>query len=172
MNVEWKQILKKDSLISKRKAESSKNEKKNQWKDLERQENIRGKIKVTLPIKSKVEGVVQKWFFEKNLNMIAILDQKTCKNKKLEEKLGTPSIKSSWYKIHKCKLSKVRQSTACYGNRLRPWLCYWKDNKVVYFKWTVLGVAAKIVFNHYETLPHKVLFNFLDWTDSHKIVSF
>ena len=35
----------------------------------------------------KVEGLVKKWlvFFEKNLNKLANLDQKTCKNKTIEK---------------------------------------------------------------------------------------
>ena len=35
----------------------------------------------------KVEGLVKKWlvFFEKNLNKLANLDQKTCKYKKIEK---------------------------------------------------------------------------------------
>ena len=58
---------------------------KKQCKNLERQENVRGKIKVTLVIKNKVEDEVQEWlvFLEKNLNKIANLDQKRCgKNKR------------------------------------------------------------------------------------------
>ena len=60
--------------------------------------------------KNIVEGVVQKWlvFFEKNLNRIANLDQKTCKKKTMKGKLGKDSTTSSLYKINKCKLSKVR----------------------------------------------------------------
>ena len=59
--------------------------------------------------KNKVEGVVQKLlvFFEKNLNKIANLDQKSCKKKTMKRKLGKESITSSLHKINKCKLSKV-----------------------------------------------------------------
>ena len=62
--------------------------------------------------KNKAEGVVQKWlvFFEKDLNKIANLDQKTCKKKTMKGTLGKNSIISSLYKINKCKLSKIRQS--------------------------------------------------------------
>ena len=45
---------------------------------------LTGKMKVTLMIKkNNVESVVHKWlfFFEKNLNKIVILDQKTSKKK-------------------------------------------------------------------------------------------
>ena len=47
--------------------------------------------------KNIVERVVQKWlvFFEKNLNRIANLDQKTCKKKAMNGKLGNDSITSS-----------------------------------------------------------------------------
>ena len=39
-------------------------------------------------MKIKVEGVVQKWlvFFEKNLNKMANLDQKTCNKKNIKRK--------------------------------------------------------------------------------------
>ena len=53
MNVEPKQILKKDSLILKKKGKSSRNEKKKEWEDLEGQENVRSKMKMTLGIKTK-----------------------------------------------------------------------------------------------------------------------
>ena len=63
--------------------------------------------------KNKLEGLVEKWlvFFEKNLNKIANLEQKTCKNKAMKGKLGKDSITSSLYKINKCKLSKVKQTS-------------------------------------------------------------
>ena len=78
--------------------------------------------------KNVIEGIVQRWlvFFEKNLNRIANLDQKTYKKKTMKGKLGKDSITSSLYKINKCKLSKVRQS--------RSWLSYCKNSEVVYFK--------------------------------------
>ena len=62
----------------KRKKKHQKRAKK-QRKDLERKENERGKINVTLLIKNKAEGIVQKWlgFFKRNLNKIANLNQKT-----------------------------------------------------------------------------------------------
>ena len=43
-----------------------------------------------------VEGVVQEWlvFFEKSLNRIANLDQKTCKKKTMKRKLGEDRITS------------------------------------------------------------------------------
>ena len=46
------------------------------WKRKEQDESDTGD-------KNKVDGLVEKWlvFFEKNLNQIANLDQKTCKNK-------------------------------------------------------------------------------------------
>ena len=55
--------------------------------------------------KNKVEGVVQKWlvFFDRNLNKIANLDQKTCKKKKMKGKLGKDSKTSSVY--NKWKIS-------------------------------------------------------------------
>ena len=74
MNVEPKQIIKKVSLISKTKKESSRNE-KTMGKFGETRKNVRSKIKVTLGIK-KLEVIVQNWlvFLEKNL-AIANLDQ-------------------------------------------------------------------------------------------------
>ena len=66
--------------------------------------------------KNKVEGVVQKWlvFFEKNLSKIVKnLDQKTCKKKTMKGNPGKDNITSSFNKINKCKLSKVRQSKSC-----------------------------------------------------------
>ena len=59
--------------------------------------------------KNIVEGVVQKLlvFFDKNLNKIANLDQKTWKKKTIKGKLGKDSMTSSLYKVSKCKLSKV-----------------------------------------------------------------
>ena len=62
---------------------------------------------------NKVEGLVKIWlvFFEKNLNKIANLDQKTYKNRTVKGKLGKDSITSSLYKINKCKLSKVKQTS-------------------------------------------------------------
>ena len=82
-----------------------------------------------------VEGVVHKWFvfFEKNLNKIANLDQKTCKEKTVKGKFGKDSITSSLYKINKYKLNKVRQPKPCYSSRFRSYLCCSKDSKVVYF---------------------------------------
>ena len=55
-----------------------------QRKDLERQENVREKMKVALVIKNKVEDVDQNRlvFFEKNLNKVVKLGQKTFKEKK------------------------------------------------------------------------------------------
>ena len=60
--------------------------------------------------KNKLEGLVEKWlvFFEKNLNKIANLEQKTCKNKTMKGKLGKDSITSSLYKINKSKSSKAQ----------------------------------------------------------------
>ena len=86
--------------------------------------------------KNKVEGAVQKLlvFFEKNLNMIVNLDQRTCKMKAMEGKLGKESITSSLYKVNKCKVSKVRQSKPCNKSRLRFWLSGCKDSQVIYFK--------------------------------------
>ena len=57
---------------------------KKQWKNLGRQENIRGKMKVTLVIRNKVEGVAQKWlvFFEKNLNKFRSEDLQKEKNER------------------------------------------------------------------------------------------
>ena len=89
--------------------------------------------------KNKVEGLVKKWlvFFEKNLNKVANLDQKTSKNNTRKGKLGNDSINSLLYKINKSKLRKVKQSKPSNNSRLRSWLCCCKDSKVVYFKWTV-----------------------------------
>ena len=80
MKVEPKQILKKDSLISNTKKRKLTQEirKKKQWKDLERYENVRDKMKVDSDTvdKNKVEGLHKKWlvFIEKNLYKIANLD--------------------------------------------------------------------------------------------------
>ena len=78
------------------------------WKRKEQDESDTGD-------KNKVEILVKKWliFFEENLNKIASLDQKTCKNKTMKGKLGNDSITSSLYKINKSKLRKVRQSKPC-----------------------------------------------------------
>ena len=114
--------------------------------------------------KNKVEGLVKKWlvFFEKNLNKIVNLDQKTCKSKTMEGKPGNDSINSSLYKINKLKVSKVRQSKPCNNSKLRSWLCCCKE---VYFKWTVLDFVSEIVLNLFllftRKLFHKILFNFL-----------
>ena len=63
---------------------------------MERKENERGKINVTLVIKNKAEGIVQKWlgFFKRNLNKIANLNQKTYKETKMKVKLKNVSITS------------------------------------------------------------------------------
>ena len=63
---------------------------------MERKENERGKINVTLVMKNKAEGIVQKWlgFFKRNLNKIANLNQKTCKETKMKVKLKNVSITS------------------------------------------------------------------------------
>ena len=54
MNAKPKQILKSDSLTLKQKIENSRNKKKKkQWKDLERHENVRGKMKVPVEVKTK-----------------------------------------------------------------------------------------------------------------------
>ena len=55
-----------------------------------------------------VEGVVQKWlvFFEKNLNRIANLDQKTCKEKSVKGKFGKDSITSYYTKSTNTNLIK------------------------------------------------------------------
>ena len=56
MNVEPKQIIKKDSLISKKKEKKAQEiRKKKQWKDLQRHENVRSKMKMTLEIKTKLK---------------------------------------------------------------------------------------------------------------------
>ena len=140
--------------------------KKKQWKVLERHENVRDKMKVTMEMKKKVEGLVKKWLlsFEKNLNKIVNLDQKTCKNKTMKGKLENDSITSSLYIINKSNLSKVRQSKPCNNSRLRSWLCCCKDSKVVCFKWTVLDFVSEIVLNLFvlftRKLYRKILFNF------------
>ena len=102
MNVEPKQILKKASLIENQRKESSRNQNKKQWKDLERHENVRGNMKVTLGKKSKVEDLFKTWlvFFEKNLSKIANLDQKTCKSETVKGKLGKDTITSPLYRIN------------------------------------------------------------------------
>ena len=55
-------------------------------------------INVTLAIKNKAEGIVQKWlgFFKRNLNKIVNLNQKTCKETKMKVKLKNDSITSLW----------------------------------------------------------------------------
>ena len=117
------------------KKESSRNKKKKlmsrfgeTWKRKRQDESDAGD-------KSKIEDLVEKWliFFDKSLSNIANLDQKTCRNKTMKEKLGNDDINSSLYKINKSKLSKVRQSKSCDNSRLRSWLCCCKDSKVVYF---------------------------------------
>ena len=135
VNVEPKQILKKDSLYQKRKKESSRNEKKpmerfGETKKREVQDES------DTGDKNIAEGVVQKWlvFFEKNLNRITNLDQKTCKKKTMKGNLEKDSITSSLYKINKCKLIKVRQSKPCNNSRPRSWLSCCRNSKVVYFK--------------------------------------
>ena len=107
--------------------------------------------------KNIVEGVVQKWllFFEKNLNRIANLDQKTCKKKTMKGKLGKGSITSSLYKTNKCKLNKVRQSKPCNNSKPRSWLSCCKNSKVVYFKWTMLRFVSKIIFNLFLLFTRK-----------------
>ena len=132
---------------------------KNQWKDLGRQKNVRCKMKVTLGIKT-VESVVQKWLlsFEKNLKRIANLDQKTCKKKTMKGKLGKDSITSSLYKINKLKLSKVRQSKPCNNSRPISWLSCCKSSKAFYFNWTMLGFASEIVFNLFLLFTRKFCF--------------
>ena len=52
MNIEPKQILKKDSLISKSKRIKLRKWEKKQKKDLERQENVSSKMKLKLEIKT------------------------------------------------------------------------------------------------------------------------
>ena len=52
MNIEPKQILNNEK-------KSSRNKEGKQWKNLERHENVRGKMKVG--DKNKVEGLVEKW---------------------------------------------------------------------------------------------------------------
>ena len=117
--------------------------------------------------KIKVEGLVKKWlvFFEKNLNKVANLDQKTSKNNTRKGKLGNDSINSLLYKINKSKLRKVKQSKPSNNSRLRSWLCCCKDSKVVCFKWTVLDFVSEVVLNLFllftGKLFHKILFNFL-----------
>ena len=59
------QRLKKDCLIPKRIPKRKKKRKlmkreQKQLKDLERQENLKGNMRLTLVIKNKVEGVIQK----------------------------------------------------------------------------------------------------------------
>ena len=86
--------------------------------------------------KNIVEGAVEKMlvFFEKNLNRIANLDQKTYKKKTMKGKLRKDSITSSLYKINKCKLRKVRQSKPCNNSKPRFLLSCCKNSKVVYFE--------------------------------------
>ena len=127
----------------------------------EKKKNVKSKMKVTLGIKTKYcsWGVVQKWlvFFEKNLNKIANLDQKTCKKKTMKGKLEKDSITSS-YKTNKCNLSKVRQFKPCNNSRPRSWLCCCKDSEVIYFKWTMLGFVSEIVFNLFLLFTRKLCF--------------
>ena len=124
-------------------------------------------MKVTLGIKTKLKVQLRSGWFssKKNLNKIANLDQKTCKNKTMEGKLGNDSINSSLHKINKSKLSKVRQSKPCNNSRLRSWFCCCEDSKVVYFKRAVPDLVSKIVLNLFllftRKLFHKILFNFL-----------
>ena len=90
-----------------------------------RYENVTGKMKVESDTvdKYKVEGLHRKWLvlFEKNLNKIANLYQKTCKNKTMKGKLRNDGITSSLYKINKSKFSRVRQSKLCNSSRIRSW---------------------------------------------------
>ena len=69
---------------------------------MERHENVRGNMKVTLGKKSKVEGLFKTWlvFFEKSLSKIANLDQKTCKSEMMKGKLGKDTITSPLYRIN------------------------------------------------------------------------
>ena len=161
VNLEPKQVLKKDSVRRKLKKESSRTEEKSNGKIWREKKNVKSKMKVTLGIKTKYcsWGVVQKWlvFFEKNLNKIANLDQKTCKKKTMKGKLEKDSITSS-YKTNKCNLSKVRQFKPCNNSRPRSWLCCCKDSEVIYFKWTMLGFVSEIVFNLFLLFTRKLCF--------------
>ena len=146
VNVEPKQILKKPAWYQKREKKSSRNEKK-KWQDESDKKQSR----------KCNSGVVS--FLREKLDKIVNLDLKISKVKKMED-----SITCSWYKINKCKPSKVKQSKPCYKSRLRSCLCCCKDSKVVYFKSTVLGFVSEIVFNllvHKKTMFPKILFNFL-----------
>ena len=73
------------------------------WRDMK----MEGASECDTDDKNKVESLVKKWlvFFEKNLNKIANLDQKTYKNETMKGKLGKDSITSALYKINKLKLS-------------------------------------------------------------------
>ena len=149
VNVEPKQILKKPAWYQKREKKSSRNEKK-KWQD----ESDTSDKKQSRMCNSEVVS-----FLREKLDKIVNLDLKISKEKKMED-----SITRSWYKINKCKPSKVKQSKPCYKSRLRSCLCCCKDNKVVYFKSTVLGFVSEIVFNllvHKKTMFPKILFNFL-----------
>ena len=131
---------------------------------MERKENERGKINVTLVIKNKAEGIVQKWlgFFKRNLNKIANLNQKTCKETKMKVKLKNVSITSLWslwYKISKRKLNKVSQSKPCYNSMLISlisWLCYWKVSSL--FQMIVLDFVSEILFNIFLLFTRKLCF--------------
>ena len=98
-------------------------------------------------------------FFEKNLNKIANLDQKTCKKKTMKGKLKKDSIPNQL--IIQNQKMQAQQSQAiqpCNNSRLRSWLCLCKDSKAVYFKWTVLDFVSEIVFNLFLLFTRKLCF--------------
>ena len=167
VNVEPKQILKKDSLISKTKPRKLTTKGKKAMETFGKTWNPKRRDESGTGDKNKVEGLAEKCLvlFEKNSNNIANLDQKICKNKTMKGKLGNDSITSLIYKINKSKLNKVRQSKPSNNSRLRSWLCCCKDSKVAYLKRTVLDFVSKILLNlsllFTRKLFHKFLFNFL-----------
>ena len=85
---------KKTVLYKERKKESSTNEKKRKRKIWRETKTCKEQDESGTRDKNKVEGVAHKWlvFFEKNLNKIANLDQKTCKKKTMKGKLEKDSI--------------------------------------------------------------------------------
>ena len=130
---------------------------KKQWEDLEGQENLSSKMKMTR-VKNKVEGAVQKLlvFFKKNLNKIVNLDQKTCQKKTMIGKLGKNCRTSSLYKVNKWKLNKVSHSKSCNNSRLRSQPCCCKT--MLFISNELLGFVSEIVSNLFLLLTRKLCF--------------
>ena len=74
--------------------------------------------------------VVQKWlvFFEKNVNKMVNLDQKTCKKKTMKGKLGKDNITSSLYKS--TNVSSTKSGNPGLETIARPDLGFFADKTV------------------------------------------